>query len=106
VLSEFGRRIGGTYSSQEVLPEMVQIVAAGTGAGQVVVWLRVDDELRPEASSDCSRDMAPLPVSGHDVPSMPGTDLSVPVLHGVICWARSRSGCPRVSRCGRPGSSW
>jgi signal transduction histidine kinase len=82
VLSEFGRRIGGTYSSQEVLPEMVQIVAAGTGADQVVVWLRVGDQLRPEASSDGSRDMAPLPVSGHNVPSMRGTDLSVPVLHG------------------------
>ena len=62
VLSEFGRRIGGTYSSQEVLPQMAQIVAAGTGADQVVVWLRVGDQLRPEASSDGSRDMAPLPV--------------------------------------------
>jgi signal transduction histidine kinase len=82
VLSEFAQRIGGTYSSQEVLPQMAQIVAAGTGADQVVVWLRVGDQLRPEASADGSRDMAPLPVSGHNVPSMPGTDLSVPVLHG------------------------
>ena len=82
VLSEFGLRIGGTYSSQEVLPQMAQIVAAGTGADQVVVWLRVGDQLRPEASSDGSRDMAPLAVSGHNVSSMPGTDLSVPVLHG------------------------
>jgi signal transduction histidine kinase len=82
VLSEFAQRIGGTYSSQEVLPQMAQIVAAGTGADQVVVWLRVGDQLRPAASADGSRDMAPLPVSGHNVPSMPGTDLSVPVLHG------------------------
>jgi K+-sensing histidine kinase KdpD len=82
VLSEFARRIGGTYSSQEVLPQMAQMVAAGTGADQVVVWLRVGDQLRPEGSSDGNRDMAPLPVSGHNVPSMPGTDLSVPVLHG------------------------
>jgi hypothetical protein len=81
VLSEFARRIGGTYSSQEVLPQMAQTVAAGTGADQVVVWLRVDDELRPEAASNGGRDMAPLPVSGHNVPSMPNTDLSVPVVH-------------------------
>jgi signal transduction histidine kinase len=82
VLSDFAQRIGGTYSSQEVLPQMAQTVAAGTGADQVVVWLRVDDELRPEASSDGSRDMAPLPVNDHTVPSMSGTDLSVPVMHG------------------------
>ena len=41
---------------EDVLPQMAQIVAAGTGAEQVVVWLRVDDELRPEASSDGSPD--------------------------------------------------
>jgi signal transduction histidine kinase len=82
VLSDFARRIGGTYSSQEVLPQMAQIVATGTGAERVVVWLRVGDQLRPEASSDGSRDTAPLPVNGHNVPSLPGTDVSVPVLHG------------------------
>ena len=60
VLSDFARRIGGTYSSQEVLPQMAQMVAAGTGADQVVVWLRVGDQLRPEGSSDGNRDMAPL----------------------------------------------
>ena len=47
VLSDFARRIGGAYSHQEVLPQMAHTVAAGTGAEQVVVWLRVDDELRP-----------------------------------------------------------
>jgi hypothetical protein len=67
--------------SQDVLPQMAQIVAAGTGADRVVVWLRVGGQLRPEASSDGSGDMAPLPVNGHNVPALPGTDLSVPVLH-------------------------
>jgi hypothetical protein len=60
---------------------MAQMVAAGTGADQVVVWLRVDEQLRPEASSDGSRDMAPLPVSGHNVPDLPGSDMSVPVVY-------------------------
>jgi signal transduction histidine kinase len=81
VLSDFARRIGGTYASEDVLPEMAHIVAAGTGARQVVVWLRVDGELHPEASSDGRPDPAPLPVNGHEMPSPPHTDLSVPVVH-------------------------
>jgi signal transduction histidine kinase len=86
VLSDFARRIGGTYSSQDVLPQMARTVAAGTGAAGVVVWLRVDDQLRPEASSDGSPDtapltVAPLPVDGQAMPPVPDADLSVPVLH-------------------------
>jgi signal transduction histidine kinase len=86
VLSDFAHRIGGTYASEDVLPQMAQIVAKGTGAERVVVWLRVDDELRPEASSDSSPDAAPvpadsLPVDGQAMPPVPGADLSVPVLH-------------------------
>jgi signal transduction histidine kinase len=81
VLSAFARRIGGTYSSQEVLPQMAQTVAAGTGAEQVVVWLRVDDQLRPEASSDGSPPAGPLPVEGHQLPQLPDSDTGVPVVH-------------------------
>jgi signal transduction histidine kinase len=81
VLSDFARRIGGTYSAQDVLPQMAQIVAAGTGAEQVVVWLRVGNELRPQASSDGSSRASPLPVNGHQLPRLPGTDSSVPVVH-------------------------
>jgi signal transduction histidine kinase len=81
VLSEFAQRIGGTYAYEDVLPQMAQIVAAGTGAEQVVVWLRVDDELRPEASSDGSPPAGPLPVNSHHLPPLPDTDLSVPVVH-------------------------
>ena len=71
VLSDFARRIGGAYADEDVLPQMAQIVAAGTGAERVVVWLRVDDELRPEVSDGRLRPeawpadspgMAPLPV--------------------------------------------
>src|SRR5207253_2380863 len=32
VLSNFARRIGGAYADEDVLPQMAQIVAAGTGA--------------------------------------------------------------------------
>jgi signal transduction histidine kinase len=81
VLSEFARRIGGTYSSQEVLPQMARTVAAGTGAGRVVVWLRVDDQLRPEASAGGSAPAGPLPVEGNQLPQLPDSDTGVPVVH-------------------------
>jgi signal transduction histidine kinase len=91
VLSDFAQRIGGTYAAGDVLPEMAHIVAAGTGAESVVVWLRVDDELRPEASSNGIPDAAPLPVDGltgdglsaggEEMPPFPDADVSVPVVH-------------------------
>jgi signal transduction histidine kinase len=82
VLSEFARRIGSAYSHEDVLPQMAQIVAAGTGAEQVVVWLRVDDQLHPRASTGGGPDTAPLPVDGQMMPSLPDADMSVPVVHG------------------------
>jgi len=81
VLSDFAQRIGGAYSNEDVLPEMTHTVAAGTGAEQVVVWLRVGDELRPGASSPCSVDAGPLPVDGQAMPSLPDADMCVPVLY-------------------------
>jgi signal transduction histidine kinase len=56
-------------------------VAAGTGAEQVVVWLRVDDLLHPQASSDGSSHAGPLPVAGHELPRLPDADLSAPVVY-------------------------
>src|SRR5207249_11895759 len=55
---------------------------AGTGADQVVVWLRVDDQLHPGASAGGGPDTGPLPVDGQMMPSLPDADLSVPVVHG------------------------
>jgi signal transduction histidine kinase len=81
VLSDFARRIGGTYSAGDVLPQMAHIVAAGTGAERVVVWLRVDNELRPEACSDASPHPAPLLIDGQSLPCLPDSDMSVPVVH-------------------------
>jgi signal transduction histidine kinase len=81
VLSQFAQRIGVAYSAEEVLPQMAQIVAAGTGAERVVVWLRVGDELRPEAFSGGSANAGPLLVDGQELPPLPDADLSVPVMH-------------------------
>jgi signal transduction histidine kinase len=81
VLSDFARRIGGVYANEDVLPQMARMVAAGTGAERVVVWLRVDDELRPEACSGGGPDAAPLLIDGQSLPSLPKSDMSVPVVH-------------------------
>jgi signal transduction histidine kinase len=87
VLSDFAQRIGSAYSHEDVLPQMAQTVAAGTGAEQVVVWLRVDDQLHPAASSGGSPPavLPPadgLPVDGQAMPALAGADMSVPVVHG------------------------
>jgi signal transduction histidine kinase len=79
VLSEFARRIGGGYA-RDVLAQMATIVAAGTGAERVVVWLRVGAELRAEAASDGSTAES-VPVEGHQLPVLPDTDLDAPVLY-------------------------
>jgi len=81
VLSDFARRIGSTYAAGDVLPQMAHIVAAGTGAERVVVWLRVGDELHPAASSDGSPPMATLRVDGHELPVLPDAGLNAPVMH-------------------------
>jgi signal transduction histidine kinase len=86
VLSEFARRIGGGYA-RDVLAQMATIVAAGTGAQRVVVWLRVGSELRAEAASDGSS-ADPAPVDGHQLPALPDTDFGAPVMyHGELLGA-------------------
>jgi signal transduction histidine kinase len=82
VLSDFSRRVGGAYSSEDVLPQMARIVAAGTGAEEVVIWLRVGDELQAVASSSGQNaDPAELYVDGDAMPALPGANVSVPVVH-------------------------
>src|SRR5262249_48468508 len=40
VLSEFSENLGETYSVDDVLPRITQLLAASTGASDVRVWLR------------------------------------------------------------------
>jgi len=81
VLSDFAQRIGSTYAAGEVLPQMARTVAAGTGATSVVIWLRVGDEFRPEASCGSGPLPPRLPVDGQAPPDLPGSDLNVPIVH-------------------------
>jgi signal transduction histidine kinase len=81
VLSEFAERIGGTYAAEDVLPQMARIIAAGTGADRAVVWLRVGNELRAEASSDGVPEPSIIPAE-RSPPSWPVGEVAVPVTHG------------------------
>jgi signal transduction histidine kinase len=81
VLSEFAERIAGAYSSDDVLPQMAGMIAAGTGAERTVVWLRVGNELHAEASSGELPEASVLPVTGHDLPVTANGETAVPVLH-------------------------
>ena len=50
VLSEFSERASETYSTEDVLPRMAQLIGQATGADSAHVWLHVGSELRPTAA--------------------------------------------------------
>ena len=64
VLSEFSDRLGNTYANEELLPRMARALGEGTGAARADVWVRVGDELRPEAAwPDDAAPPSPRPAS-------------------------------------------
>ncbi|MBI2237388.1 MAG: sensor histidine kinase [Actinobacteria bacterium] len=82
VLSEFAERVGGTYSTDDVLPRMARLLAAGTGATEVRVWLRVAGELRPVTAWPYDALAATsLPISGDELPSFGERTDAFPVRH-------------------------
>jgi signal transduction histidine kinase len=83
VLSEFSDRMTGTYSTEDVLPRMAQILVGGTGARNAQVWLRVGAELRPIACWPPANGSPtePLRLSGEDLPEVPGVSGAFPVRH-------------------------
>jgi signal transduction histidine kinase len=83
VLSGLSDRLGASYSTEEVLPRLVQIVAAGTGATQAGVWLRVGQDLRCTASWPTGPDGAAgnVRLADHDLPLFPGMDHAFAVRH-------------------------
>jgi len=66
VLTEFGGRVGETYSTDDVLPRMAQVLARGTGASSARVLLAVGGDRREAASFGDANGAA---------------DLVVPVVH-------------------------
>jgi signal transduction histidine kinase len=86
VLTEFAGRVGETYSTDDILPRMAHILAAGTGAERSRVWLRVGNELRPVAtwpvgSSPAAGEPDSLFLADGEVPPFPAGEYPVEVRH-------------------------
>jgi signal transduction histidine kinase len=75
VLSDLVERMSGTYGVDDVLQRTASILAQGTGATRVEVWLRVGRELRPAATW-------PTDVAASD-PTPLGADDQLPPFEGV-----------------------
>jgi signal transduction histidine kinase len=81
VLSDFSGRMAETYAADDVLPRMATVLASGTGAEAVTVWLRVGDELRPTATGGAAMSApAAVLIVGDTLPPLPGSQ-AVEVRH-------------------------
>ncbi len=81
VLSEFAERVGETYSTEDVLPRMAQLLGEASGARTARVWLRIGDEMRAEASWPPDTPSIPgVPVRGDGLPVF-GDDDAFEVRH-------------------------
>jgi signal transduction histidine kinase len=69
VLRSFADRVGGTYSSEDVLPRMARVLAEGTGADRGRIWLRVGEELRLGAAWPEQHDQLRVPLDVAGLPS-------------------------------------
>jgi signal transduction histidine kinase len=81
VLSEFAERVGETYSTEDVLPRMAQLLGEASGARTARVWLRIGNEMRAEASWPPDDPSVPdVPVRGDELPLF-GDDEAIEVRH-------------------------
>jgi signal transduction histidine kinase len=80
VLSEFGERVGGTYSIDDVVPRMAQLLGEATGSSTARVWLRIGDAMRQEAAWPGASPTA-LDVPVRDDVADFGDDVSFEVRH-------------------------
>jgi signal transduction histidine kinase len=81
VLSTFSGRVGETYSIEDVLPRMAQLVAEATGARRVDVWLRVGRELRPEVTWPADAPAHPARTIANDRAPLVSEERGVEVRH-------------------------
>jgi signal transduction histidine kinase len=75
VLSDFAERVGGTYSTEDVLPRMAHLLGEATGARAARVWLRIGDRMRQEATWPKDAPPKPeVPIRGDDLPDFGGEE--------------------------------
>jgi signal transduction histidine kinase len=79
ILSTFSGRVGETYSTEDVLPRMAQLLGEATGAAAAHVWLRVGDEMRPAAT---------WPVDAEPATPVRAPRDTLPPLHGAAVEVR------------------
>jgi signal transduction histidine kinase len=81
VLSEFAERVGETYSTEDVLPRMAQLLGEASGARTARVWLRIGNEMRVETSWPQGAATSPdVPVRGDELPDF-GAEEAFEVRH-------------------------
>jgi hypothetical protein len=69
VLAEFSRRAAGAYTTDDALPRMAQIAAAGVGADLVRVWVRIGTQLSVGATT--GEGAEPVAIEGDVLPRLP-----------------------------------
>ena len=82
VLSEFSERVGETYSIDDVLPRMTQLLAAGTGAREARTWIRHGRTLRSAAVAPaCAEPTPDVELAGDELPAFGDDVHAFPVTH-------------------------
>jgi signal transduction histidine kinase len=82
VLSEFSANLRETYSVDDVLPRITQLLAASSGSEDVRVWLRRDRSLEDVARWPADAPAAPSVVVVDDgMPAFPDAVSAFPVTH-------------------------
>ncbi len=79
VLSELTARFSEADSNEEAMERLAELLVSGAGAEEAVVWLRVGDQLRPEAATS-SVAPEPVPIDNRTLPELPG-EAAEPILH-------------------------
>lgn len=91
VLSEFSERLGNAYANDDLLPRMAHALAGGTGADRADVWVRIGDELVPEATwpSD-AEPLLPVDAVEDDTGEASSSGMREPIRHqGALLGALS-----------------
>jgi signal transduction histidine kinase len=84
VLSELADQMASTFSLDDVMERTASVLAAGTGASRVDVWLRLGKELRPVAAwPSGSFPRAAMPLEDErELPAFDGVTRVAAVRHG------------------------
>jgi signal transduction histidine kinase len=81
VLSRFSERMRDAVATEDLIPQMAQLLTQGTGASQAIVWMKTGNEYQPAATWP-EEDVVSAPVRGNDGElSIPGVNHLAPVEH-------------------------